>query len=422
MLMPVTRSALRAATLCGVALAAASLSPRAEAQQLMVGGPDTFIRRTLPVADSFDVVGACGGVVESMAAVGDVTYIGDRSGLIYVHEPGVGVSYAFSAGNDAEALESDGTRLFVGGSDGSVEVYNLATETLVDTWQGPLGLRAMTMVSNLLLAAGDGGVILQTLAQGNGSFQPVVTLGTPVTAMIWTGSELFVGYGAGVGVLARVDLSAGAVTGTIPTTAGVTALGFNLDQLLVASSSGTVERVDPRDGAVLDVLTAGSDIRALALTDGAPPAFTYCYGFQCPCGNDDDLAGCENSMGRGARLTAAGTTSASTDDLALFVTGAPPQSTAIAFVAEGSASGALGDGKLCIGGPSGLQRFMPQQTSIHGAMVIDGIRQRAEARFRPAFQIVSGARLHFQVWYRDVGGACGSGSNVTNSAQVLFTP
>jgi len=421
MLIPLTRSALRAATLCGVALAAASLSPRAEAQQLMVGGPDTFIRRTLPVADSFDVVGACGGVVESMAAVGDVTYIGDRSGLIYVHEPGVGVGYAFSAGNDAEALESDGTRLFVGGSDGTVEVYNLATGTLVDTWQGPLGLRAMTMVSDLLLAAGDGGVIFQTLAQGNGSFQSVVTLGVPVTAMTWTGSELFVGYGAGAGVLAQVDLFAGAVTGTIPTTADVTALGFHLDQLLVATSSGTVERVDPRDGAVLDVLTAGSDIRALALTDGAPPAFTYCYGIQCPCGNDDDLAGCENSMGRGARLTAAGTTSASADDLALFVTGAPPQSTAIAFVAEGPASGFLGDGRLCIGGPSGLQRFMPQQTSVHGAMVIGGLRQRAEARFRPAFQIVSRASLHFQVWYRDVGGACGSGSNVTNSASIVFS-
>lgn len=408
----------------GIAAGALLLAPPAPAQHLMVGGPDTLIRRTLPVTDAFDIVGACGGIVESMVAVGDITYIGDLSGLIYVHDPAVGVGYAFNSGNDAVALASDGQRLFVGGSNGSVESYDLGTETLLDVWRGPVGLRALTLVGSDLFAAGDGGVIVSTSVQGEGTFDLFASVGTPVTAMTSDGEALLAASstGAAAASITRVDLASQAVTATFAVASDATALGVNLGQLLVAGSDGIVHRVDRTDGTVFDSMTVGSSVRALALTDGFPPAFSYCYGDFCPCGNDDSLAGCVNSTGRGARLAAAGTNSVAADDLALFMTGAPSFTTAIGFMASGFALTPLGDGLLCVGGNEGIQRLGAMQTNEHGALVIDGIRELAETQFGSAFQVMAGAEWHFQVWYRDAIGPCGSASNATNSGRVVFAP
>ena len=36
--------------------------------------------------------------------------------------------------------------------------------------------------------------------------------------------------------------------------------------------------------------------------------------------------------------------------------------------------------------------------------------------------IVAGATVHFQGWYRDPAGPCGSGFNLTNGYSVVFVP
>ncbi len=401
--------------------AAGALTIPSSAQQLMVGGPDTFIRRTLPVIEDFSVVGACGGIVESMVGVGELTFIGDVSGVIYLHEPGVGVNYAFPASNDAVALAATGSDLFVGGSDGSIEVYSLSSYSLLETLAGPVGLRALTVYSGQLLAAGDSGEIFTKSAFSSEPFTLLGSTGMPVTAIVGEGSHLVLG-GPG-GVVRRFSYTTLAVSETFTVGSDVAALGVSLDQVLVAGSEGIVRRIDPEDGTVLDAMSVGSSVRGLALTAGDKPAFSYCYGVTCPCGNSDAEAGCANSRGRGARIATAGTASVLADDLKLFITGAPANTTTIVFMGNGLASGAsLGDGLLCIGSGSGLQRFSAKQTGVFGSLVIEDIRQTAMSEFGPAFQVAAGSTWSFQAWYRDVNGPCGSASNSSNSALVVFEP
>jgi hypothetical protein len=53
---------------------------------------------------------------------------------------------------------------------------------------------------------------------------------------------------------------------------------------------------------------------ALGLLASAPaaladdPGSKFCFGVDCPCGNDDPTGGCVNSSGHGAQLDASGVT------------------------------------------------------------------------------------------------------------------
>jgi hypothetical protein len=149
----------------------------------------------------------------------------------------------------------------------------------------------------------------------------------------------------------------------------------------------------------------------------------YCFGdgsgAACPCGNQGAPGtGCANSSAQGALLWSTGSTKASTDDLALRATQLPP-SGGIGLAVAGSQQQAAGagipfqDGLLCVGGT--LWRYPAQtftgsivQTSVVGAS--NGL-------------ITAGSTWNFQVWYRDVVGACGgSTGNLSNALQVAFTP
>lgn len=415
-----TRSLHFPLTRLGVAIGSASvLLATTSAQHLIVGGPDTVIRRAVPVSSEFDVVGACGGIVESMVAHGDVTYIGDRSGLLYRYDPSVGVSYAFNVSNDAAALATDGHRLFVGGSDGSIESYDLATESLLETWRGPAGLRALVVAGTNLYAAGDSGLVSKTGLFGSGDFSTFFDAATPVTALVADQAVLVVG--SGTGLVQSVVLGTGAVSSTFQVQTDVTAMGINLGNLLVGSADGTIRRVDLVDGTAFDATLVGSSISAIALTAGEPPVWSYCYGIQCPCGNDDPLAGCVNSTGRGARLTAAGTASASTDDFVLYMTGAPAHATTVFFMGSRGTVAPLSAGVLCIDPAFGIQRFGALQTNQFGALSLGGIGAQARDSFSAAFQITAGSDWHFQAWFRDSSGPCGASSNTTNTAQLQFS-
>ncbi len=260
---------------------------------------------------------------------------------------------------------------------------------------------------------------MRTQLAGAGAFETFADAGMAVTAMTASNGVLFLG--SATGTIARVNSVSAAIATTFTVGPDVTALGVNLGQLLVGSADGTIRRADLDDGTVLDAVSVGSTIRAIALTAGVPPAWTYCYGFQCPCGNDDPLAGCVNSSGRGARLTAAGTSRAMDDDFTLFMTGAPALTTAVVFMGAHGTVAPLGDGILCINPSTGLQRFGAMQTNEFGSLVLGGLGEHARDHFSASFQIAAGSDWHFQAWFRDTTGTCGGSSNTTNSAQVLFT-
>jgi hypothetical protein len=143
----------------------------------------------------------------------------------------------------------------------------------------------------------------------------------------------------------------------------------------------------------------------------------------CPCSNNDGHGGCLNSTGQGAVLAACGTNSVSADDLVLEGRWLPPSVNSLAFMGQGTATFFLGDGLRVVapGSGSGLYRFPVHQAS--NGVVTYGPGLVASAMNHPlAGQIQSGQTWNFQLWYRNVGGPCGTGSNTTNAVSVVFAP
>ncbi len=160
-----------------------------------------------------------------------------------------------------------------------------------------------------------------------------------------------------------------------------------------------------------------------------PLILPYCFGngatIACPCMNEaTDMEGCKNSSDRGANLEAsAGTTSVLADDLILSATQLPQNQFGIFYMGGGFHGVLFGDGLRCVSpGGIGLFRYLPPQNSgALGQIVLGpGIVAHSQS-FPPAGHIVAGATWHFQAWYRDPTGPCGTAFNLSNALAVTFT-
>jgi ELWxxDGT repeat protein len=141
-----------------------------------------------------------------------------------------------------------------------------------------------------------------------------------------------------------------------------------------------------------------------------------------PCGNDDPNAGCRNSTGQGARLDASGTTILSNDDLVLTTSQLPSHANGLMFMGTGAVAPVpFQDGVRCVGGST--VRWQPKNSGPMGTMSYGpGLAAQAAGSFPSLFHFAAGSTWRFQTWYRNNAGPCGLGSNLSNSATVVFTP
>ena len=156
-----------------------------------------------------------------------------------------------------------------------------------------------------------------------------------------------------------------------------------------------------------------------------PPGTAYCV---CsigmgPCANDYAPGGCENSTTSGAILVGTGSSSVFADDLVLTITQAPIGQFGIFYMGGATISLPFGDGLRCVGaGPSGTHRFGIQSSGGTGTYTEGpGLVADACGSFPPSGCIVVGSTWHFQGWYRDPGGPCGSAFNLSNAWSVTFS-
>jgi hypothetical protein len=147
----------------------------------------------------------------------------------------------------------------------------------------------------------------------------------------------------------------------------------------------------------------------------------FCFGVECPCGNDDPSAGCRNSTGSGATLTAFGSTSLSEDALGFEATNVAPNKVGLLIFGTSAANIPFKDGIRCFG--SGIQRFWKHENSNQAGVlryenVISQWGDVSGVHFAP------GDTRYFQVWYRDSGNAspCGTKVNLTHGVELTFTP
>jgi hypothetical protein len=136
------------------------------------------------------------------------------------------------------------------------------------------------------------------------------------------------------------------------------------------------------------------------------------------CGNPDGHGGCKNSTDNGAILASAGTGSLAADDLRLQAFAMPPHQVAVLSIGTQKVAAPFGDGRLCIGGS--VLHFPALTTGERGRVDFDlGVAGAANAL---GAGIQAGEPRYFQVFYRDPGGPCGSGVNLTNAVRVDFKP
>ena len=178
-------------------------------------------------------------------------------------------------------------------------------------------------------------------------------------------------------------------------------------------------QIEPVPGSghngVTGQFTSGAYFQVDYLPKGEGPGVGYCFGNVCPCGNDDPGAGCSNSTGSGALLAATGLASVASDDLDLVVSGMPAGNIGLVFLGGSTTKLPFGDGLRCVGpGTQGLIRLPGGMASPGGVMSTTTVISTAG--------LSAGSTWYFQGWYRDPGGPCGSGYNLSNALRIAIIP
>lgn len=149
--------------------------------------------------------------------------------------------------------------------------------------------------------------------------------------------------------------------------------------------------------------------RAIVVGESWMPGAVVCDGgpaAACPCANNAaDGTGCANSTGLGAELAGFGSTQIAADNYVLRVRSLPAQEAGVFLQGAGLAGFPFRDGLLCVASPTvRLETVVSDPTGTARSTVqlaVAGAAQPGELRY-------------YQFWYRDPGGACGTGSNLSN--------
>jgi hypothetical protein len=249
----------------------------------------------------------------------------------------------------------------------------------------------------------DAGVTVVPLQAGEFSFVQTVLSGSNVFTF-WDESPSFgndVIRGARVTPAGSIDIAPFDVASTPSEKGRLGAVAGSAGEVLLSWSD---KRTDDGDIYGQNVLSDGSL--------GVDPVVSYCFGVGCPCVNDDPSAGCLNSGGTGALLEAQGSSSVGSDDMTMTVAGAKPTQPGVLFSGINQlAPSPFRDGLFCTSGKS-IRLGVRFASASGGATWGPGIA--GLGGFTP------GTVRHFQVWYRDPGGTCGTGSNLSNALTVTY--
>ena len=130
-----------------------------------------------------------------------------------------------------------------------------------------------------------------------------------------------------------------------------------------------------------------------------------------------------NSATAGAEMGFLGTTSIAANDLVVFSQQCPPNRPGLFFYGAGQIQAPFGDGFRCVGaGGVGTFRVQPPLfTDVFGNVPLT-VDYTAPPFSSGAGAIVASSTWNFQFWFRDPMGPGGTGFNLSNGLQLVFTP
>lgn len=144
--------------------------------------------------------------------------------------------------------------------------------------------------------------------------------------------------------------------------------------------------------------------------NGRPVCATSIDDIACPCGNFGvDGSGCSNTEGAGVLLSAHGDPVVAADDLVLRASGGPANQPGILVQGDAYAAAPLKDGVLCAAGAT--DRLQVIFFDAAGEL-------QSTDPLAAAGQAAPGQTRIYQLWYRNPGGPCGTGSNFSNGVEV----
>ena len=164
------------------------------------------------------------------------------------------------------------------------------------------------------------------------------------------------------------------------------------------------------------------DANGDGIPDECSPFEEFCLcPSNSPCGNEDPEAGCVNATGTGARLSAVGSASVAADDLYLKAFPVVPNQTGLFFMGSSQVDGVhFGNGLRCVGAP--MYRYRVGSSGPGGILRVGPVVGLSHEIFPDAGKIQPGSTWHFQAWFRDPGGPCGSGFNTSSALKITFEP
>lgn len=147
----------------------------------------------------------------------------------------------------------------------------------------------------------------------------------------------------------------------------------------------------------------------------------------CPCGNDSPTNGhgCAGFPNfNGAYLDAVGLPSVFLDSVLLRGSDMPPNSTCLFFQGNAMVNNGMGylfnDGLRCVGG--NVIRLGVKVVDGFGDAVY-GYQQPGDMQLHVAGMVPpTGGPFYYQVWYRNLAGLCGNGSNTSNGLAINWAP
>ncbi len=150
--------------------------------------------------------------------------------------------------------------------------------------------------------------------------------------------------------------------------------------------------------------------------------FCFCPEGFAPCDNEDSFGGCANATGKGAFLSACGSTSVVADDLRLQATSAPSSVFAVLVMGDLTQQPPLyiGNGRLCLADTQSLRRFHVEQASASGVITYGTGLIAESLQFPQGGHIQAGLTRHFQLWHRD-NGVCFNNSGLSNALSITFS-
>jgi len=394
-----------------------TLSLPALAQDLRAVLPDGTVRAGDPVLGGWADLGAVPGPVGEGVLLDGLLWVGRPDGQVWCVDEAGDATLAFQVPGGAEVLARDGVSLLAVGSDDVVRRVDPLTGQVLEEVAAPDGV--VSLFASFAAGRVAGTASGQLWREVAGTYLPFVDLAGQVpVALLEADAHLFVATDQGRLLHLKLDGTTVAEHGL-----GAPAVGMveHLTDMLVCIQGGRLLRVDRETGQVLTSTELGSSSGSLTVEQDSPLGWAYCYGDTCACGNEDPKNGCENSTGLGAYLLADGSTSVAADDVKLVLTHMVPGGFYLMLMGQGWNPQVFNDGLLCIDVTQPFFRYPIGQVNGAGFDVMGpGLIEYGQDHFGANGHIRAGDTWHFQTWYRDPHGPCGTGSNLTNAYSVTF--